>query len=273
MEHQSHSTYSGPDGHTVTVSIPGHRVYIDMTSSSEKPKVCYKSPGGHVVELVDALDDETHYRFECRCGCAAQFAGFGKDVKAAARIGRPVRTPPIARPSGDNNSHEHVDHQVREFAMKVRPFVSDRYIQKSMFNLTDDQIDDLATKKNEVDPVIAAGGGQDGRDPPEVGATVRSKSTGDGPFTVVDFTNSKIIIGEEKQEHLTWCGVLRTTSGNYTTLPVADLVKVDEPRAFLVDPRTYRTPVTGLVLKAGLALVAAWTAAVIGLGAYAAICL
>lgn len=222
MEHHHHSTYPTAAGQTVTTSTAAKWVYRDMTHSNVPSPVIFRTKSGKDFQFKD-LESDAHYSFPCRCGCGDTFAGYGRDIKFAAKIG--FQTPSLV-----SETSAEVAATRMEFAMKVRPFVSDRYIQKAIFKLTDDEIDQMAEQKvleGKVDPVIQHGGGADGNEPPEVGVTVWSKVTGQGPFTVMDFTMAKIKVndGELAQIHQTYCAVLREKSGRYITVPVGDLVK------------------------------------------------
>lgn len=198
---------------------------MDMAQSNEKVVVDYRTQTGNTCSFND-LQDETHYTFNCRCGCGAVLAGYGKDIKSVARIGS---QPPESMSEDTQNE---IDTARLEFAMKVRPFVSDRYIQKAIFKLSDDEIDELAKAREaagKVDPVIENGGGAEDNDPPEVGNTVYSKVTRDGPYTVADFAMARVRVNEGNlatvQDLSMWCGILRTTDGRYINIPVGDLVK------------------------------------------------
>lgn len=234
MEHQHHSNHLSSPSQTLTTSSPGTWVYLDMTQMHAEPGMVYQTASGNSCNFNE-LQDSEHYTFKCRCGCGELFAGYGRDIRSAARIDSEPQTP-----SYEATQSESISAQV-EFAMKVRPFVSDRYIQKAIFKLSDDEIDGLAEQRaaqGKVDPVIEHGGGAEDNDPPEVGCTVYSKVTRDGPYTVLDFTMARIVFGDgdARQTHQTWCGVLRTSDGSYIHIPVGDLVKKlpDAPRA--VDP-------------------------------------
>lgn len=188
-----------------------------MAQSKENPGFVYKTKSGNTVSFND-IQDEAHYSFSCRCGCEASFAGYGKDIKSAARISK----------SPDEVAKE-VNTARVEFAMKTSPFVSDRFLQKAVFKLTDDEIDALAVeraKEGKVDPVIEHGGAAEGNEPVQVGTSVYSKVTREGPFTLTDFTMANIKVGEgdTAMVHRTYCGILRTPTGHYITVPVGDLV-------------------------------------------------
>lgn len=47
------------------------------TSQEDTPKTC-----------IELLKGSVHYKFLCRCGCGATFAGYGRDIKAADIVGR-----------------------------------------------------------------------------------------------------------------------------------------------------------------------------------------
>jgi hypothetical protein len=211
---------------------------MDMTQSIEPPAVVFKAQTGNSCGFND-LQDEEHYSFDCRCGCGELFAGYGKDIKSASKV-EPQPEAPLVEVIRNETS----DAQL-EAAMKFRQFVSDRYIQKAIFKLTDDEIDQIAaqrTAEGKLDPVIEHGGGAEDNDPPEVGSTVYSRVTREGPYTVTDFTMAKIRVNPDDadlaQVISTWCGVLRTPNGDYISIPVGDLVKTPpSPVAVQMGPR------------------------------------
>lgn len=224
MAHRHHSTWSDDPGQAVTTSSPATWVYMSMDPADRNLFIATNTSTGDSV-VYEKLVDDDHYSFACRCGCGDLYAGFGRDIKTAATI--ETQLPEL---SCEESSPVTGD-EPAEPTMKSRPFVSDRYIQKAIFDLTDEEIDAVAERRaaeGYVDPVIKHGGGAEDGDPPEVGKTVYSRVTRDGPYTVLDFTMAKIMVGDgpTAQIHQTWCAVLRTQAGNYIHLPVGDLVKM-----------------------------------------------
>lgn len=210
-----------------------------MAQSNELPGVVFRTKSGNIVDFND-IQDEIHYSWTCRCGCGSTVAGYGKDIKSAARI----HSQPTVN-SGEVATRENAARL--EFSMKIRPYVSDRFIQKSIFKLTDDEIDAMAAqraKEGKVDPVIEHGGAAEGHEPVQVGTTAYSKVTREGPFTVADFTMADIKVGEGETAmlHKTYCGVLRTESGRYITVPVADLVSKLPELPKVVGPHDHLSP-------------------------------
>lgn len=258
MEHQSHSNgNSTPDHQNITTSVgtPSFRVYVDMGTEQYDANgtVVYSSPQESVDSTcVDSLNDDSHYRFSCRCGCGAQFAGYGKDIKAAAKVGgnfKPVPVPaPIkttltttessdvvwvdAKPRAPDVVHAveatvditetaEVDHGgLEETPEKQRPYVSDRYLTKAQFGLSDDEID--LYQESRPDPLEARGVDLSRRQPPGIADLVYSLSTGEGPYSLLEYQQHDIQLETGGQIRVL-CALCRTAAGNYRILPLADL--------------------------------------------------
>lgn len=307
MEHQSHSNdNTAPDHQTFTTSAntPSFRVYVDMgTEQYANGSVVYTSQEDQDRMCVDSLKDGAHYRFQCRCGCGAQFAGFGKDIKAAAKIGGTFKPVPVVTKTDGGTTITTIDAEPRklntrwtagpdveltardkqymdwvaerankdvvlndnasavtgvsasaiigalnelavdgrgdadvvespqreEAAEKPRPYVSDRYLKKAQFGLSDDEID--AYHANRPDPLESRGVKLSERQPPAIGDVVYSLSTNDGPYTVLDYANRDVKVSNEGDIRATvLCALLRTTKGDYKSLPLADLAVDYEDR-------------------------------------------
>ncbi|MGD9729203.1 MAG: hypothetical protein AB7L09_03305 [Nitrospira sp.] len=210
-------------------------------------RVVYTSEHDTNRSCVESLRDDAHYRFTCRCGCGAQFAGYGKDIKAAARIGgtfdpKPVMettgtvvtstgltvtTPP--RSSCDQTcSNWEVEDQPDpkgEEVTNVAPFVSDRYLKKAQFGLTDAEIEADAAERG--DPLESLGFKLSMRQPPAIADQVYSLATGEGPMTLLEYKYQKINVDENP--HRILCGICRTSRGNYVSIPLADLALSARP--------------------------------------------
>ena len=101
MEQQSHSNGKmTPRTITTSASSPSFRVYVDMkTEQSTDDGTVYTSKEEAAAKTcIDSLGDDAHYRFSCRCGCGAEFAGYGKDIKAASKVGREFTPVPVCVP-------------------------------------------------------------------------------------------------------------------------------------------------------------------------------
>ena len=109
----------------------------------------------------------------------------------------------------------------------LRPFVSDRYLMKAIFKLTDDEID--AARANEPDPLEGKGVNLSERRPPAIADEVYSLSTGKGPFTLIDHV-SKSLSDEDGASHTVVCGLLRNAAGKLVVVPLADLVLASPDR-------------------------------------------
>jgi len=226
--------------------MPSFRVYVDMgTEEFANGAVVYtSSDDGAKKTCIDNLKNNAHYRFSCRCGCGAQFAGFGRDIKASGKIGR-SKVPPVnitSNTSADVKLTSEVaiitqmghglvddDSPIEEVQIKSnrsetptppRPFVSDRYLKKAVWSLSDDEID--AYHSDQSDPLEAKGVNLSERKPPAIGDAVYSIATGDGPFTLLDYVQKDIKFDDDRI-HKVLCGLLRAKTGKPTSIPLADL--------------------------------------------------
>jgi len=216
---------------------------------------------------IDNLKDDAHYRFSCRCGCGGQFAGFGRDLKASAKIGRapvvgvggdaehenavairdPIRAAIKADIYNAYNDHTHEISSPREVipvapmtpvsmtqkileevvdvsetggAPRAQLFVSDRYLKKAQFDLSDDEID--AYQEGKDDPLAEQGVELSRRQPPGIADLVYSLSTGEGPYSLLEYQQREVRIEGGGQTRVL-CGLCRTAAGRYKTIPLADL--------------------------------------------------
>ena len=284
MEHQSHSNGNTAPDHqpnTTSASSPSFRVYVDMGMEQyANEAVVYSSPQEDVDKTcVDTLSDDAHYRFSCRCGCGAQFAGYGKDIKAAARVGGDITAYPAdpqigdqwfdqranalyvcadhngTRPtwsrvepstnltaSGSSNSsklltvwilgdatdlvddcgedsQDDVEGDMEVSMPSEHPYVSDRYLKKAQFGLTDKEVSAYSVGKE--DPLEAMGVVLSMRQPPAIADLVYSLATGEGPMTLLEYAEREIKLEDGVYRIL--CGICRNERGAYTALPLADL--------------------------------------------------
>lgn len=282
MEHQDHSNGNGAPKHqvsstttssTTTTSLPSFRVYVDMGTEqfANGPVVYTSSNDDEKKTCIDSLSDDAHYRFSCRCGCGAEFAGFGRDIKASGKIGRaPLdsvnltsngsaqvtltpNTVVVTQPGhglvmddqaadkieikGEPKklnakwSLEHtadlasqygveINSNREEAAEKTRPFVSDRYLQKALWGISDDEIDDY--RKNRPDPLEAKGVKLSERQPPAIGDLVYSLATGEGPYSLLEYQQHEVALDDGGTTKLL-CGLCRTAGSRYKIIPLADL--------------------------------------------------
>lgn len=302
MEHQDHSNENGASEHqvssvttsgtatTVTMStaMPSFRVYVDMEEEqSSNDSVVYTAGDGSKKTCIDNLKNNAHYRFSCRCGCGAQFAGFGRDIKASGKIGRAgaevvnvtsndsahVKITPevvtITRPghglimndngspvaatlAADLYSHGLIDHTAiehtstptketdrSEAADTPRPFVSDRYLKKASFGLSDDEID--AYHETRSDPLEAQGVKLSERQPPAIGDMVYSLATGEGPYSLLEYQQHEIDLTDGGKSRLL-CGLCRTDTGGYKIIPLADLALHYDGRPIVKKRRPWLVP-------------------------------
>jgi len=282
MEHQDHSTENGASEHqissittttTTSTGMPSFRVYVDMgTEQFANGSVVYtSSASGAVQTCIDQLKDGSHYKFTCRCGCGAAFAGFGQDIKATGKIGR-AATPEVAikTPAGHEvimndsqnpvvaaltadiyNSHTHTMSDYAGVFETVaaepgartepspRPFVSDRYLKKASFSLSDDEID--AYHKERPDPLEAQGVRLSEREPPAIADMVYSLATGEGPFTLLDYEQQDVTLDDGSTRRV-MCGLCRTTAGGYKSVPLADLALHYDGRPIIRKRRSLLIP-------------------------------
>jgi len=288
---------------------------------------------------IDSLGDDAHYRFSCRCGCGAEFAGYGGDIKAASKVGREFTPVPVCAPfvdfpgqttnsgslvvngtavksltlpsstiveavnglapgDGDVSQSEKPTIYMTSEAYndmtalwgskildgetvvitdgpatteasesqgvgteKSRPYVSDRFVMKAQFGLSDDEID--AHQEGRPDSLEAQGYSLADRQPPGIGDLAYSLSTGDGPYSVIDYAQRELgVAGGGKVRTL--CAILRDSRGHYQSAPLADLALHwagrPKPRSSILVP---------LVLAfASIASAAIGSAAVVGAFAY-----
>lgn len=204
---------------------------------------------GESKTCIDSLGDDAHYRFACRCGCGGEFAGYGKDIKAAAKVGRafnpiPVDTkttspattvtvvdaPPrrlIATTSVEGTEGIAADFGIvlksknKPKALKKETrYVSDRYLKKALYGLTDDEIN--AYHDENPDPLEAQGVNLSDRQPPKIGDLVYSLATGEGPYSLLEYQQHEVgLEGGSKTKLL--CGLCRTKTGDFEAIPLADL--------------------------------------------------
>jgi hypothetical protein len=269
MEHQDHSTENGASGHlispvtsTTSSGTPSFRVYKDMgTETFANGQVNYKAADGSTKNCLDSLDDDERYKYGCRCGCTAVFSGFGRDIKAAFKVGQSTFPAIQALAAGTNNvlydastgavtvttgGHTAIEGDIAEkmrqdFAEKIRPFVSDRYIKKAVFGLTDDEIDaDHAENPEQMEDVKLSD-----RQPPAISDLVYSLATNEGPYTLVDYARKKIKL-DDGSEHDVFCGIVRTDKGKHISIPLADLALHWAERP-VVEPKKLRV---GLMMVA-----------------------
>ena len=107
-----------------------------------------------------------------------------------------------------------------ETAEKSRPFVSDRYLKKANFGLTDDEID--AYHEGRADPLEAQGVNLAERQPPGIGDLVYSLATGEGPYSLLEYEQRDVSVDGGGTRRVV-CGLCRTGSGGYKSIPLADL--------------------------------------------------
>lgn len=246
MEQQDHSNGNGALHHQTTsgtTSNPSFRVYVDMAQEhySNSSAVYKDSDGEETKTCIDSLKDAAHYKFSCRCGCGAKMAGYGRDIKAASKLGRDLKPEPVSTIthsccSGttmlnmDNiqASTANTNFQIYDGLQKPPaedeevklPFVSDRYLKKAMYNLSDHEINDYHTDR--PDPLEAQGVNLAERQPPAIGDLVYSLATGEGPYTLLEYKDHEVKLDDGGVNRLL-CGVCRTGSGRYVSLPLADL--------------------------------------------------
>ena len=260
MDQQDHSNDNLSVYHqtfTASTKTPSFRVEVDMrTNPFSTDQTSYTSNEGETRMCVESLRDDSHYRFQCRCGCGATFAGYGKDIRAAARVGGDITAFPSDPQIGDQWFNERtntiyvctdrngdrpvwskvetglttadyydlknaVDALLEEEPKKgsTEVFVSDRYLKKAQFDLSDEEIDAYA--ETQEDPLETRGVDLSRRQPPAIAAQVYSLSTGDGPLTLLDYKDQEIKVDGNKHRILS--GVCRSQKGRYVTLPLADL--------------------------------------------------
>lgn len=250
MAHRNHSNGNVTPEHqvssitttgTTTPKMPSFRVYVDMgTENFANGSVVYTSQVDSPKTCVDALKDDVHYRFDCRCGCGGGFAGYGRDIKASGKIGRP--TPKVVThagfgiisATGTTNAinitcttpvgasiiwDDQTKAESAEVVEKPLPFVSDRYLKKAVYSLSDDEIDEY--HKNHPDPLQEKVFNLAERQPPGIGDVVYSLSTDEGPFTVIDYTQKSVSVDGA---NINVChGVVRNDEGKLINIPLADL--------------------------------------------------
>lgn len=306
MEHQGHSNWNSSLHHhtfTTSASSPSFRVEVDMgTEEFANGKVVYTSVEDENRTCVESLKDDAHYRFQCRCGCGATFAGYGKDIRAAARVGGDITAFPADPQIGDQWYNERTntiyvctdrkgncpvwsevkaastinvepakldatwsleeavdlmddwceDEEIvvetekrEEAAEKPRPYVSDRYLKKAQFDLSDEEIDVYAEGKD--DPLVSLGVDLSRRQPPAIADLVYSLVTGQGPMTLLEYQDKEIKVEGEKKRIL--CGLCRTKKGKYVKVPLADLA-VEYPGREVAGGSFWRTAL--MMLAAGI---------------------
>jgi hypothetical protein len=216
-------------------------------------QVIYRSHTGNKT-CIDSLKNDAFYRFSCRCGCGAEFGGYGKDLKAGKMIGAKPPTVTtntttglgigasnnasalpgsgliIAASNGTNpveasskpiKLNTPKGHKIKirknraEAAMKIRPFVSDRYILKAIFKLSDDEIDKLDREKEKKYKLS-------NRNPPGIGDIAWSISDKKGPYVVVEYDQREI--KADGGSCKVWHAIVKTPKGKFSAIPLADLV-------------------------------------------------
>ena len=125
MEHQNHSNGNSNLHHqksfTTTTSPPSFRVYVDMgTEQYANGSVVYTSEQDVDRTCIDHLKDDAHYRFGCRCGCGASFAGYGKDIKAASKLGRSLVPAPVNGTTVTTNGGETMASLTDDFKKTIK---------------------------------------------------------------------------------------------------------------------------------------------------------
>lgn len=259
MEHQNHSTENGAPEHlispitttTTSSGTPSFRVYKDMgTENFANGRVSYRAQDGSSKNCLDALNDDERYNYGCRCGCSAVFSGLGRDIKAAFSIGQStfpailalgntgtseiaynsttgvsetvttVSSTHIKPLTSDEAAKVEIKKARVEMAEKLRPFVSDRYIKKAVFGLTDNEID--ADHEENPDLLTTEKVKLSERQPPGIGDLVYELSSGQGPYTLVDYVRKTIKL-DGGDSHGVFCGIVRTAKGDLIRIPLADL--------------------------------------------------
>ena len=103
----------------------------------------------------------------------------------------------------------------------ARRYVSDRYVMKAIWGLTDEEIDRVSRETDHKDLLETMGVDLSRRQPPAIASKVYSMSTGEGPFTLVDYKDTYMSVGRES--HKVLCGVCRNDRGKLQAIPLADL--------------------------------------------------
>jgi hypothetical protein len=218
-----------------TTKNPSFRVYVDMNQTYYPNKsTVYTSEAKENKTCIDSLNDDTHYKFTCRCGCGARMAGFGGDIKAASRMGRDLKPElmisetvnyealPVSGPvSLPNNSKVDADSiKITNVLNLQQPFVSDRYLKKALYGLSDDEINSYHV--NKPDSLELLGVNLADRQPPAIGELVHSLVTQEGPYTLIEYKDQEIKLDNGNLSRVL-CGICRKGSGEYTSIPLADL--------------------------------------------------
>jgi hypothetical protein len=251
------------------------------TENYANGKITYTSVEDVNRSCVENLKDDAHYRFQCRCGCGATFAGYGRDIRAAARVGGDITAFPSDPQIGDQwydqrtntiyvcsdrnddrpvwnkveptvittngagelaataayydlkNKVDEVleEEEAEEESVMLDPipspavveavppvYVSDRYLKKAQFDLSDEEIDAYA--KESEDPLVPWMN-LSKRQPPAIGDLVYSLVTGKGPMSLLEYQDKEIKVEGETKRIL--CGLCRTQDGKYVKEPLADL--------------------------------------------------
>ena len=266
MEQHNHSNGNGVLHHQAsskTTNNPSFRVYVDMiqehypnnstvyTSEDKKKKTC-----------ISTLIDDSHYKFACRCGCGARMAGYGRDIKAASRMGRDLKpeilfndvitTTPVSLPKPISFSNAplnastlkvndiklddiklddiKLDDIKLDETFNLQPFVSDRYLKKALYGLSDDEINSYHEDK--PDPLELRGVNLAERQPPAIGELVYSLATREGPYTLIEYKDQEIKPDNGILSRVL-CGLCRKNSGKYLSIPLADLVTYEGDNSLL----------------------------------------
>lgn len=249
MEHQNHSNGNPAPNHqtfTSSAATPSFRVSVDMgTEQYANGRVVYTSQEDVDKTCIDSLKDDAHYRFACRCGCGAEFAGYGKDIKAAAKVGREFNPVPVITTTTGSDSSFTINSVVstvdstgdlvlddatlegveirtkrEEAAEKTRPYVSDRYLKKALYECSDDEID--AYQAENPDALELKGVDLSKRQPPAIGDLVYSLATGEGPYSVLEYVHQEVKVDGVGSTRVL-CALVRTSTGRLKSIPLADL--------------------------------------------------
>lgn len=229
-----------------------------MSNEALLKLVEYSSSDGAKITDISSLKDDVNYRYYCRCGCGAWFAGYGYDLKASSSVGPNVyiseseSVDTLSKEDGQSSQKTDEDDNTVNIHKTIledtaiidsrkvfqedkqneqnsahssnsrRPFVPDRFLKKALWGLSDDEIDSEANKTStQITNRLSD------RDPPAVGDLVVSVSTGDGPYTLLDYAHREIQVDHESK-HRVYCGIIRSSSGRCSSVPLADLIVCKE---------------------------------------------
>lgn len=210
------------------------------TEEFENGQVSYTNAFGAKKRCVDSLKDDVRYSFDCRCGCGSGFSGYGRDIKASRNLGQStfpavmnmhshvlplVSNPPsVLTTSTPAGGIQFVSSDVLGAIARTekpeRPFVSDRYLKKAMFDLNDDEIDQDAEATD--DQLETEGFRLSERKPPAIGDLVYSLATNRGPYSLIDYGKKEVTFPDGDTVTVL-CGLVRTAKGDHIKIPLADL--------------------------------------------------